>query len=153
MRGIVWSATLILLMACFAAAIVGWRFARRRDTVRHRRWMIGVAVSLSIWLAAYVTKQVVVGFEPFMGAPELKRNLYLPVLIVHMACAISFLVAFGRAAGLGWLKPRRVEDGSGWAFDPDSAARHRKSGRIALMLFALTLATALPVYYMLLFLG
>lgn len=115
--------------------------------------MIGVAVSLSIWLAAYVTKQVLVGFEPFMGAPELKRKLYLPVLIVHMACAISFLAAFCRTAGLAWLRAMRIDDGSGWVFDPDSAEKHRKSGRIALLLFALTLATALPVYYMLLFMG
>lgn len=133
-----WCAALANFAAVVAAALTGWRYIRRGDVARHRRWMNAAVALVALFLASYVAKVMVLGREPL----ETWSPAAVAVLRVHETIVAAMLVT-GTAAR---VLARRLAPGAAFAA-PGLRRRHRWSGRTALLagVFALVTATMILV--------
>lgn len=73
----------------FVLLAAGWRAIRARRRERHRLLMELALLSITAFLALYVTRQYVVGTLAFGGPPPLHRWVYLPLLLPHLALSAT----------------------------------------------------------------
>jgi uncharacterized membrane protein YozB (DUF420 family) len=113
--------------------VIGWRFIRRGDMVRHRACMLGALAASALFLASYVVYHYHAGSRPFTGTGAI-RAIYLAILVSHvvLAAAIVPLVALTVAR----------------AFRGDFE-RHRAIARWTLPLWLYVSVTGVVVYVML----
>jgi len=118
----------------------GWQTVKAGRVRRHRAYMIAAAAFISIFLFLYVTRVVLGGTKAFPGPPDVRLYLYLPALIVHIALSIVSvpLVIYNVYIGLT-MDWRRIR----------TTTRHPQVGRIAVLLWSISLALGILVYLLL----
>lgn len=118
----------------------GWQAVKAGRVRRHRAYMVAAVVFISTFLLLYVTRVVLGGTKAFPGPPDVRLYLYLPALIVHIALSIVSvpLVIYNVYIGLtvDW---RRIR----------TTTRHPQVGRIAVLLWSISLALGIFVYLLL----
>jgi putative membrane protein len=101
--------------------------------------MLASAILISMFLLLYVTRVVLGGVKEFHGPSEIRRYIYLPVLTVHIALSIVSvpLVVYNLLTGL--------------TNAPVAVARtsHPRVGRVAVILWSLSLTLGVVVYFLL----
>ncbi len=125
--------------AALASLLAGWRAIRAGRIRAHRTFMLTAAVLISTFLVLYVTRVVLGGVKVFPGPPEVRRYVYLPALMVHIALSILSVpsVVFNVLIGL--------------THDVDDIPRtpHARVGRVAVATWSVSLALGIAVYLML----
>jgi putative membrane protein len=118
----------------------GWQAVLAGRVRRHRAYMIAAVVFISTFLVLYVTRVVLGGTKAFPGPPDVRLYLYLPALTVHIALSILSvpLVIYNIYIGLT-LDWRQIR----------TATRHPQVGRIAVLLWSISLALGILVYLLL----
>lgn len=118
---------------CAILLIVGKRYIRRGDRVRHRRTMIAAFSVSVVFLACYLTYHAFHGVTVFKG-PEWARVLYLVILGSHtiLAAAVVPLAILALLRGLG-----------------DRIALHKRVARWAHPIWLYVSVTGVVVYLML----
>lgn len=113
--------------------VLGWRFIRRGDMVRHRACMLGALAASFLFLTSYVVYHYHAGSRPFTGTGTI-RAVYLAILVSHviLAAAIVPLVI------LTVVRAFRRDD-----------ERHRAVARWTLPLWLYVSITGVVVYLML----
>ncbi len=118
----------------------GWRAVKDGRVRRHRAYMLAAATFISIFLVLYVTRVVLGGTTAFPGPPDVRLYVYLPALTLHIVLSIISvpLVIYNVYIGLtyDWRTIRQ-------------RTRHPQVGRIAVLLWSISLALGVFVYLML----
>jgi len=119
--------------------LVGWRAIRRGRVRAHRALMLGAAGCISLFLILYVTRVSLGGVKAFPGPAAVRAYLYLPLLTVHIVLSILSvpLVIHNLVIGLTY----RLGE------IPSTA--HPRVGRLAVLLWSISLALGLVVYLLL----
>jgi putative membrane protein len=118
----------------------GWTAVRAGRVRRHRAYMLAAVVFISLFLVMYVTRVVLGGTKAFPGPPDVRLYLYLPALTIHIALSIVSvpLVIYNVYIGLAY-DWRQIKQ----------ATRHPQVGRIAVLLWSISLALGILVYLLL----
>jgi putative membrane protein len=118
----------------------GWRAVRTGRVRRHRAYMLAAVVFISMFLVLYVTRVVLGGTKAFPGPADVRLFLYLPALTLHIALSILSvpLVIYNVYIGLT-LDWRQIR----------TTTRHPQVGRIAVLLWSISLALGIFVYFLL----
>ena len=113
--------------------LLGWLAIRRRNTHRHRTFMVTALVSSAVFLVFYLTRVAFTGTHVFAGEGT-ARVAYLTILFSHIVLAIVIVPLVLR---LVWLvRARRFRD-------------HARLARWTLPLWGYVSVTGLVVYLML----
>ena len=132
-----------LIAAVNAAALLallrGWRAIRRGAIPVHRSYMLGAAILISAFLVLYVSRVALGGTKSFAGPAAVRAYLYLPMLAVHVLLSIASvpLVIYNVLVGLS-----RAADAIG-------STAHPRVGRVAVVLWSVSLVLGLGVYVLL----
>lgn len=127
-------------LGAISAISVGWH-AIRRGRVRRHRWAMGLAVLFfAVFLGLYLYRLTLRGGPtPFQGPTVVYRYLYLPILGVHVALAITCVPLLSYVLTLGLSIPSaRIGE-----------TPHPRVGRIATALWLGTFSLGLAVYALL----
>lgn len=133
------NATLALLNALFTSAMIGcaltgWRFVKRKDVARHRRWMLVACACGAAFLVSFVTRIVLFGFTEFVTTSKVARAAHLVLFAIHDGIAVATLPLV--IAALLLALTHRY-------------AGHRDVARIALPVWMAGAVTGLVLYVML----
>jgi uncharacterized membrane protein YozB (DUF420 family) len=129
-----WTAALVNMGLAVALALAGVRRVRRGEIEAHRRFMLGAAALVGLFLVAYVAKLAFLGREQL----GLWDPFYVWTLRFHETCVLTMVIAGARAVLLGAREGFR---------DPERARVHRRAGRIALVSAGLGVISASVVLY------
>lgn len=122
-------------VAALVAIVAGVRAIRRGNVERHRRLM-GSAVGLfGAFLAGYLYRVALVGPTRF-SAPGVLETAYSAILAVHITLAVVCVPLLFYTLLLAWSHP--VAD--------LPQTNHRRVGRVAAPLWAISFALGLVVY-------
>lgn len=66
--------------------VAGLVYIRRRDTRKHRRYMLGAVTASALFLVSYLARAALTGTHAFPG-PDSVRLVYLVILFSHMVMA------------------------------------------------------------------
>jgi len=101
--------------------------------------MLTAAVLISSFLVLYVTRVTLGGTKAFTGPAALRTYLYLPMLTVHILLSILSVppVIYNVLVGLT-RDPRAV-----------AQTAHRRVGRVAVVMWSVSLVLGLGVYLLL----
>ena len=128
-------ATLNALLNTTAAVLMvaGFAAIKRKQTVRHKRLMLGAFAASCVFLASYVTRMVLFGDTRFLGQGGL-RIFYFALLVSHvlLAMAVAPMVLTTLFHGLR-----------------ANYARHRAIARFTFPVWAYVSVTGVLVYLML----
>jgi putative membrane protein len=117
----------------------GYRAIRAHRVATHRRAMLAAAACITAFLVLYVARVVLGGVKPFPGPGAVRTYVYLPVLTVHIALSILSvpLVVYNLLVGL--------------TFDLRDVRRsaHVRVGRLAVLLWSVSLSLGIVVYVLL----
>ncbi|MCS7143214.1 MAG: DUF420 domain-containing protein [Aigarchaeota archaeon] len=115
---------------------LGYRAIKRQQISSHKRFMLASFVLISLFLVFYISRVVLGGVEVYKG-PEVIRNfVYLPILAVHLALSIISvpLVLYNVLTGVT-LDVNDIGN-----------TKHPVTGRIAYLMWTLSLALGVVVY-------
>lgn len=125
--------------AALVSLLLGWRAIRGGDVRRHRRSMLLAGGLIAAFLALYVTRVTLGGVKAFPGPAGVRTFVYLPVLAVHVVLSIVSVPLVVHNLLTGLTRSRR---------DP-VFAWHRRTGRLAVVLWSVSLALGIGVYLLL----
>ena len=142
-----WDMTLTTETIVVAAFVIGWRFGRRHQGLKHQKAMLVATVLVIAWLAMYFAQQAIAGLSGFDGPKAVQLYVYRPTLIFHslvstLAVVLSGFQVYG---GFKWSRmerDRKVLAGKG-------AGVHRKMGKVTLLAYLMSVITAYMIYSML----
>ncbi len=143
---LLWGLVLIGMTTAFGLTLIGIQAAKRHDVTSHSRWMTISCLLVSIWLVAYVAKQILYGRDHFGGNSEQYWTFYIPLLLVHTSLAMATIGLGGTNMVIGL---RRLRYGIGAGAMVAGISRHRMLGHIFQWTFGGTILTAYLVYLML----
>ncbi len=145
LKTILWYGVLGSITGAYLTTMAGVWSAKQHDVSRHSRRMVVACTVVGVWLAAYVSKQVLFGRESFGGTSHQYWRWYVPLFVTHTALAVTTigLGSYNLYTGL-----RRLRRGSVGAMSA-GAARHRLIGLCVVGTFSGTMVTAYLVYLML----
>ena len=128
-------ATLNALLNSTAALlmVLGFRAIKRKQTVRHKRFMIGAFTASCLFLTSYLTRIALFGDKHFGGEGGL-RVFYLILLASHVLLALAVAPMVITTLFLG-LKARY--------------ANHRRIARVTFPIWAYVSVTGVVVYLLL----
>ena len=122
-----------------ALLLSGYRAIRAGRVAAHRRFMLGAAACIALFLVLYVTRVALGGVKAFPGPAVVRTFLYLPVLSVHIALSIVAVPLVIHNLLTGLRLPAR---------DLPLTA-HPRVGRWAVRLWSVSLALGIVVYLLL----
>lgn len=119
--------------------LVGWRNIKKGHIAAHRRYMLAAAILISTFLVLYVARVALGGVKAFHGPAVIRRYLYLPALTVHITLSILSVppVVYNLLVGL----THDVRD--------VPKTKHPRVGRVAVLLWSVSLLLGISVYLML----
>ena len=133
---------LATLNACLNATaavlmVLGFIAIKNKQTVRHKKLMIGAFVASCLFLTSYLTRIVLFGNTPFGGDGAL-RIFYFALLVSHvlLAMAVAPMVISALVFGLRANYPR-----------------HRRLAKVTFPIWAYVSVTGVFVYMMLYHIG
>ena len=145
-QSLLWGVVLVGMTLAFGLSIFGVRAAQRHDVAAHGKWMMVACGLVSVWLVAYVTKQMFVGRDQFGGTVKQYWSMYFPILTLHTSLAMATI-------GLGTTNMviglRKLQNGIGVGAMVGGVSRHWRLGHMMQWTFGGTLMTAYVVYAML----
>jgi putative membrane protein len=145
-RSIVWLGIVALLTGAYLVGLRGVRAAQAGHVEAHAHGMLTMCTIVGAWLVLYICKQVVLGPERFKGSPTQYWALYVPVLVIHTALAVSTV---GLAAYNLYVGMRKLRNGTGMGAMVAAVSSHRRLGRVMVWTFTGTMGTAYLVYALL----
>lgn len=119
--------------------LVGVRAVRSGDVDRHRRFMLATFGLFVAFLALYLYRVTIEGPKSFDGPAIVETFVYYPVLAVHVSLAIVCLPLLFYVLSLAYAHPI--------AAIPDT--NHRRVGRVATVLWAISFTLGVVVYLLL----
>jgi putative membrane protein len=119
--------------------LAGVAFARRGEYRRHRALMLVSVALFALFLVLYLYKVVLQGPAPFPGPESVYRQVYLPVLAVHILLAVVCIPLLYYVLLLAATRP--IGD------LPDTA--HARVGRVAAALWLVSFVLGNVVYALL----
>ena len=122
----------VLTLASIACMALGYVAIRRRAIERHRNWMIAATAFSAAFMAVFVYRFAVFGFEPFQGQGAWKVVYYV-VLLTHEPLAVVNIPLVLVALVLGLRR----------------AKAHAEIARPALLIWFITAVTGVAVYVLL----
>jgi putative membrane protein len=129
----------IVNASALTCLLAGWRAIRAGRVSLHRGLMLAAMVLISIFLLLYVTRVSLGGVKAFPGPVSVRAYLYLPALVIHIILSILSvpLVVYNAFVGLtlpvGHI-PRTP---------------HPRVGRVAVVLWSVSLSLGILVYLLL----
>ena len=128
------------LSACAVVVIAaGVTLARRGEYERHRYAMLTATALFAVFLALYLYRVALLGPAPFPGPEPAYRTVYLPLLAIHVTLAVVCVPLVTYALLLA----------STHAVPELPATPHRRVGRVAAALWAVSFTLGVVVYAML----
>jgi uncharacterized membrane protein YozB (DUF420 family) len=130
--------------------VIGWIQARRRRAEAHH-WMMfgGMIAMLAFFISYYLFRQLGVlafeGKEGFGGSEELYRNVFIPILIVHIVLVVIGLVMAVYMIVLGF-RAQLIEKGQRILSD---RVLQTTWGKIGMIFGALSLPVVVYLLYLL----
>ncbi len=122
-------------LLALVAIVAGVRAIRRGNVARHRRLM-GTAVGLfAVFLGGYLYRVALLGPTPFPGTGALE-TAYILVLGVHITLAVVSVPLLFYTLLLAWSHP----------VAEIPSTNHRRVGRVAAPLWAISFALGVVVY-------
>jgi len=142
-----WDVTLTTETFVVVAFILGWRYGRRHQGLKHQKAMLVATVLVVAWLAMYVAQQMIAGLSGFDGPKAVLLYVYRPTLIFHslVSTLAVLLSGFQVWSGFRWSRLQggeKVLTGSG-------AGIHRKLGKVTLLSYLASVTTAYIIYTLL----
>lgn len=141
--------SLIIEIIIVSIFIYGATFARKKLSDRHHKLMLtGFSLNLLFVLSYMIYSGLFKsGAAKFAGSEEVRKFVYLPMVITHgTASTIAFILA-GYAAYYGikhsMIKKRRIFPSK------DEREKHAKIGRATIYTWAIALITGVLVYILL----
>lgn len=142
-----WDVTLTSETIVVIAFVLGWRYGRRHQGLKHQKAMLVATVLVTAWLAMYFAQQAIAGLSGFDGPKAILLYVYRPTLILHslvstLAIALSAVQIW---SGFKWSRlegGERVLAGRG-------AGVHRRLGKVTLLSYLTSIVTAYMIYLML----
>ena len=121
------------------ALILGFRAIKRGDVNNHKRYMIVAVIFIMAFLSMYVTRISLGGVKAFQGPEVIYLYIYLPLLTIHVVLSIISvpLVVYNTFSGLTL------------PIEEIALTRHPKMGRLAVIMWSVSLALGIVVYFML----
>jgi putative membrane protein len=119
--------------------LAGWRAIRAGRVEAHRRFMLAAVGLIAVFLVLYVTRVALGGVKVFPGPAQVRRYVYLPALAVHVTLSILTVppVVYNVLTGLT-RPPGQVR-----------TTGHPRVGRVAVILWSVSLSLGLLVYLLL----
>jgi putative membrane protein len=133
--------TLIALVNASAllCLLAGWRAIRAGRVSAHRRLMLAAAAFISAFLVLYLTRVTLGGVKAFPGPQAIRLYLYLPALAIHIALSILSVPPVIYNLLIGITVP----------VGEIPKTRHPRVGRVAVVLWSVSLALGILVYLLL----
>jgi len=125
-------ANAVLTTGAIACMALGYAAIRRRQIDRHRNLMIAATVLSAAFMALFVYRFAVFGFQPFWGTGAWKVVYYI-VLLTHEPIAVVNIPLVLVALVLGLRR----------------ASVHREVARPALLVWFITAVTGVAIYVLL----
>ncbi len=146
LKELLWYSVLGSITGAYLISLWGMGAAKHHDVTKHSRLMVITCTIVGIWLVAYVTKQLLFGRDHFPGTPDHYWQIYIPVLSIHTAFAVTTigLGAYNLYTGL-----TRLRMGTGVGAMVSGVTRHRFIGKLLIGTFSGTMITAYMVYALL----
>jgi len=129
----------VINASALTCLVAGWRAIRAGRITTHRKLMLASAMFISLFLILYVTRVSLGGVKAFPGPQEIRVYIYLPALIVHIALSIISvpLVVYNLLIGLTLPHGDIVR------------TRHPQVGRVAVVLWSVSLGLGIVVFLLL----
>lgn len=129
----------VINAAALFCLLSGWRAIRAGLVRRHRAFMLGATGLISLFLVLYVARVALGGVKAFPGPPVVRAYVYLPVLAVHVILSIASvpLVVHNVLTGITRSSVDMAKSG------------HPAVGRVAVLLWSVSLALGILVYLLL----
>lgn len=142
-----WDVTLTTETIVVAAFVLGWRYGKNHQGLKHQKAMLVSTVLVTAWLAMYFAQQAIAGLAGFDGPETVKYGIYLPTIIFHslVSTLAIILSAFQIWSGFRWS---RMEGGDK-VLVGKGANRHRKMGKVTLLCYLMSVITAYMIYFLL----
>jgi len=122
-----------------ATILAGWLFIKRRLIKLHRAFMVTSLALILNFLLLYLTRVSLGGIKSYQGPEFLHLFVYLPLLFIHLALAVVSLPLVIYVFLIGITSN----------FNEIPKTKHPKVGRVAVILWLLSLTTGIFVYFML----
>lgn len=119
--------------------LAGVHAIRSREIARHRLLMIGAFGLFGLFLTLDLYRLTVAGPTQFTGPVAVERYIYLPLLAVHVLCALLTFPTVYYALLVGISTP----------VDQLPSTTHSRAGKIAGTLWIVTFGQGLVIYVML----
>lgn len=119
--------------------LAGWRAIRAGRIGTHRRLMLASTTCIALFLILYVTRVALGGVKAFPGPPEIRAYVYLPALTVHIILSILSVPAVVHNLLIGLMDEIREIP----------KTPHARVGRVAVLLWSVSLTLGIFVYLML----
>ncbi|MEE8358353.1 MAG: DUF420 domain-containing protein [Candidatus Hydrothermarchaeales archaeon] len=140
--------SLILQVVILAVFIIGFSYALKHLSNRHAKLMtLGFLINLFFVVFFMIGSRTLGVRSGFMGPANIRKTVYLPVVIVHgISSTLAFVLA-GYAVYYGYkhtlLKKKRV-----FRSKPERGM-HKKIGYATLVFWSVSFITGVAVYLML----
>ena len=128
---------------------IGFIFARKKLYKYHYRIMGGALLFQLLFLVIYISRALTKDEGHFPGPDNVKYFFYYPFLIVHITLALAVI---------GWVLtfiPRTIKEkrfnsnGDVFLEDKEFRAIHRRKGRIAYVMWTISFAMGITIFFML----
>jgi len=119
--------------------LAGWRAILAGRVTLHRRLMLAAMALISIFLVMYVTRVSLGGVKAFPGPASIRAYLYLPALVIHISLSILSVPLVVYNAFVGLTVPVSLIPRS----------PHPRVGRVAVVLWSVSLSLGILVYLLL----
>jgi len=128
---------------------VGFIFARKKLYKYHYRIMGAALISQLIFLVIYISRFLTNDEAHFPGPDNIKYFFYYPFLLIHITLALVVI---------GWILtfiPRTIREkrfnsnGDIFLEDKEFRSIHRRKGRIAYVLWTISFAMGIIIFFML----
>ncbi len=129
----------IVNASALACLLAGWRAIRAGRVGAHRKFMLAAVTLISMFLLLYVTRVSLGGVKAFPGPPAIRLYVYLPALTIHIILSILSVppVVYNLLIGL----TTDVTD--------IPKTKHPRVGRVAVVLWSVSLTLGIFVYLLL----